>query len=568
MTIVDAIQDRAGGSGELTVLGRGPAIRWAELHQRARRMAAALAAAGAGRGHRIGLLGDPSPDLVAGLQAVWLAGGSVTVLPRPPRGIPADRLRPVVADAGLDLVVVDPPAAELAAALAPARVLSLAELVRRAGTAAPAELRRPDPDDLAVLQYTSGSTRSPRGVPVTHRHLSAQLDALRQAFHPVFARPRPMLSWLPLHHDLGLIGFLAFPMAGGHPLVLQSPAAFALRPASWLAELARHRSAVTGAPDFAYRVVTPLLEAGLDLDLSAVRLMLSGGEPVSAGTMRRFLAAGARHGLDPGAVVPAYGLAEATLAVTCARPGTGLTTDSVDPDRLERDGRAVPARPGGPVRTLARLGRPVPGTRVRIVDRRTRAPAREREVGEVEVQGPSVVGHYWPEPPPPAGAWLSTGDLGYLAGGELVACGRSKDVLFAAGRNLYPPDIEAAAGQVPGVRPGGAVAFGIPGDQGDRLVVAVEARAADRARVGPAVTLAVTAETGLRPARVVVVPPGRLPRTTSGKLRRAEARRRYADGEFDQQKGRIDDQPDHRTGTGPGARSAAGLAPARARGAA
>jgi fatty-acyl-CoA synthase len=533
MSIVAAILDRGGGPGTLTVLGGGPraqVVSWARLHQQARRMAAVLAGAGTGRGGRVGLLADPSTDLVAALQAVWLAGASVTVLPRPAA---AHLLRPVLADAGLDLVVVAAePAGGSAAALAPIRVLTLAELVRRAEGTAPAAVRPPDPADLAVLQYTSGSTRSPRGVPVTHRHLTAQLDALREALHPELDHPRPMLSWLPLHHDMGLIGFLAFPMAGGHPLVLQPPTGFVRRPASWLEAVSRHRSVVTGAPDFAYRVVTPLLEAGLVLDLSTVRLMLSGGEPISAGSMRRFLAAAARYGLDPGAVVAAYGLAEATLAVTCARPGTGLTTDSVDPDRLERDGRAVPPRPGGRVRTLARLGWPVPGTRLRIVDRHTRAPAGAREVGEVEVQGGPVVGHYWREPPPAADAWLPTGDLGYLADGDLVVCGRSKDVLFAAGRNLYPADIELAAGRVPGVRPGGAVAFGVPSEQGDRLVVAVETRDADRAGLRRAVTVAVTAETGMRPAQVLALPPGRLPRTTSGKLRRAEARRRYVAGEL------------------------------------
>jgi fatty-acyl-CoA synthase len=180
-----------------------------------------------------------------------------------------------------------------------------------------------------------------------------------------------------------------------------------------------------------------------------------------------------------------------------------------------------------------------------------------------------VVGHYWGEPPPPAGAWLRTGDLGYLAEGDLVLCGRRKDVLFAAGRNLYPPDIELAVDRVPAVRPGGAVAFGIPGKQGDQLVVAVEARRADRVELIRAVTVAVTAETGMRPARVIVLPPGGLPRTTSGKLRRAEARRRYLDGELagasqtvptTLQRGHRDDHPDRseisrvaRTGpTGPG----------------
>lgn len=554
MSIVAAIRDTAGGAGTLTVLGNGPrpqVVSWARLHQQARRMATVLARAGVDRGSRVGLLAEPSPDLVAALQAVWLAGAAVTVLPPPGGRAGLARLRPILADAEPRLVVAPDRAGEAAATLAPARVLPLTELARRAHSAEPAAVRRPEPGELALLQYTSGSTRFPRGIPVTHRHLAANLTALHRAFRPVTAHPQPMLSWLPLYHDLGLVGFLAFPMSRSWPLVLQSPTAFALRPASWLAALSRHRSAVTAAPDVAYRIVTPLLEAGLDVDLSAVRLMLSGGEPVSATIMTRFLAAATRHGLDPGAVVPAYGLAEATLAVACGRPGAGLVTDPVDPDRLAQAGRAVPAPPGGPVRRLVRLGRPVAGTRVRVVEPRTGTPTGEREVGEVEVQGAAVVGHYWGEPAPPAGSWLRTGDLGYLTGGELVLCGRSKEVLFAAGRNLYPPDIEAAAGQVSGVRPGGAVAFGVPGEPDDRLVVAVEARPAEHAAVRRAVTVAVTAETGLRPAEVIALRPGRLPRTTSGKLRRAEARLRYLRGELAHptpQKGHPDDLADHRTG--------------------
>jgi fatty-acyl-CoA synthase len=541
VTIVDDLLDRAGGAGTLTVAGAEP-VGWDRLHDSARQMATVLAAAGIGRGARVGLLGEPGTHLVAALQSVWLAGASVTVLPPPSGPAAAGRLAPVVADAGLDPVIVDDRCeTAVADALRPARVVPLSDLVRRARHAAPATVRRPDPDDLAVLQYTSGSTRFPRGVPVRHAHLAAQLAAIREMIGHDPRRPDRMLSWLPLHHDMGLIGFLCHPMATGSPLVLLPPARFVLRPATWLAEVSRHRSTVTGAPNSAFRLVTPLLAAGLDVDLRSVRLMISGGEPVDPATTARFTAAAAPYGLDPGAVLPAYGLAEATLAVTCSPAGRGLRTDVVDADRLERDGRAVPPPPGGRHRTLARLGRPVRGARVRVVDPATGASLGGRTVGEVEVAGPMVVGHYRGEPAPPAGSWLRTGDLGYLADGDLVLCGRRKDVLFAAGRNLYPPDIEAAVDGVPGVRPGGVVAFGVPGDDGDRLVVAVEARLANRADPAGlvrAVTVAVTGETGMRPAEVVVLPPGRLPRTTSGKLRRAEARHRYL------QKGHGDD-PDH-----------------------
>lgn len=222
--------------------------------------------------------------------------------------------------------------------------------------------------------------------------------------------------------------------------------------------------------------------------------------------------------------MPAYGLAESTLAVTFGRLDTGVRTDAVDQRALETDGRAAPG-----TRPLVRVGKPVLGTEIRITDRVTGTPVGERLVGQVEVAGPSVVGHYWGDPPP-ADRWLRTGDLGYLADGELVVCGREKDVLFAAGRNIYPQDVEAAAGTVNEVRKGGAAAFSIP--PGDRLVVAVESRV-DNSLLREEVAAAVLGEVGLAPAAVVVLPPGRLPKTTSGKLRRSEARARYLAGSLE-----------------------------------
>jgi fatty-acyl-CoA synthase len=265
--------------------------------------------------------------------------------------------------------------------------------------------------------------------------------------------------------------------------------------------------------------------------------MFSGGEPVDAAMMARFTTAAARHGLDPGALIASYGLAEATLAVSLAPAGSGVTTDNVDPMALDRDGRARRPRVGERARTLVRLGKAVPGTRIRIVkDGRVAEPG---EVGQIDVRGASVVSGYWGEAPRRS-PWLSTGDLGYRTtdSGELVVCGRAKDVLFAAGRNIYPQDAEAAAQRVPGVRPGGVAAFGVSGQRGgygDRLVMAVETRLATytgRKTLVSAVNTTVAEHTGLAPAEIVTLRPGVLPKTTSGKLRRAETRRRYLAGEL------------------------------------
>jgi fatty-acyl-CoA synthase len=534
-TVVDAVVAVRGGPGTLTApdaSGTARRVTWAEVHTRALRMATVLAGDGVGRGRRVGLLADTSLDLVTALQAVWLTGAAVTMLPVPGRVDmeAVARLSGIIADADLHLVLVGEPMRPLLPALAATTKAGLLdELGAAAVTAAPASPGSPDPDDLAVLQYTSGSTRSPRGVPVRHRHLAANLLAIRAAVDHDAHHPYTALSWLPLYHDMGLIGFCALPMSCGCPLVLRSPLTFVRRPASWLETVARDRIAVTGAPNFAHALANRLLSAGMSVDLSSLRLLVSGGEPVDAVMMAELATAGQRCGLDPAALLPAYGLAESTLAVTFSRPGAGVRTDGVDRLVLEAEGRAVPGS-----RELVRLGTPVLGSHVRITHRTTGEPLEERRVGHIEVAGPSVIGHYWGEPPP-ASPWLRTGDLGYLAEGELVVCGREKDVLFAAGRNIYPQDVEAAAATVPEVRGGGVAAFGIPRGTADRLVVAVEAApAADVADVRHAVTEAVVDEVGLAPTAVLVLRPGRLPKTTSGKLRRSEVRARYLSGELEQ----------------------------------
>jgi fatty-acyl-CoA synthase len=543
-TVVDLLSNP--GDATLTIVGLAGDTRlsWVQVHERARAMAQALTVLGVEPGCRVGLLGDTSAGLVTAIQAVWLRGAAFTVLPLPALKTGAagtaylEHLSAVVADSRLSLLIVDDQLAAQGAALSPlvkCQALSGLDTKRRTG-----EVVKPGPNDLAFLQYTSGSTRSPRGVPVTHANLAANLASISEAVGSDLVDPATAcpLSWLPLHHDMGLVGFLALPMSRGCRLVLQSPAAFAIRPASWFAGISQHRATVTGGPNFAFALMAQLLEAGgFDGDLSTVRYMITGGEPVDAAMMARFTTAAGRHGLDPGALIAAYGLAEATLAVSFSPAGSGITTDEVDPEELDRNGLARRRHAGARGRTLVRLGRAVPGTRIRIVkDGRMAAPG---EVGQIDVSGASVVAGYWGEAPRRS-PWLRTGDLGYRTadGDELVVCGRAKDVLFAAGRNIYPQDVEAAAGAVPGVRPGGVAAFGVAGEHGgygDRLVVAVETRLttyAERRTLASAVHATVAGQASLAPADVVMLRPGGLPKTTSGKPRRAETRRRYLAGEL------------------------------------
>ncbi|TDV52316.1 AMP-binding protein [Actinophytocola oryzae] len=518
-TVVDTIISRLGGPGSLRVLGADGAehtASWAAIHQRARRLATLLTRQGIGPGSRVALLADTSVDLVTTIQAVWLAGAAVTILPLPtrqPADVYVDHLRRMITDARPSLVLVGDPLTGLTEPLA---ATDLATFLAHA-TTEPATPVRPAQDDLAILQYTSGSTRHPRGVPVTHGQLAANVAAIGTATRHDQVHGC-LLSWLPLCHDLGLVGGLILPMSCGCPLVLQSPAAFAARPMSWFEAITSHRATATAAPNFAWGLMARLLDDAPAVRLDSLRLVLTGAEPIDPAAMSRFAEAGRRHGLDPSVITCAYGLAEATLAVTISAPG--LRTDTVDPVALETRSEAVPV-PGG--RSLTRLGGPVPGVRLRIVDRDGRE-TRERRVGRIEVAGPSVMRGYWGRPE--RTGWLDTGDLGYLADGDLVVCGRESDVLFAAGRNVYPQDVEAAANTVPGVRVGNAAAFGVDG----RLVVAVESRATDTEALRSAVRTAVVAEVGLTPRAVAVLPPGALPKTTSGKVRRAESRRLYLTG--------------------------------------
>lgn len=552
--VVSAVIANADRGGTLTMLdGGGVEVRvgWDEVHARARTMATVLTDQDVGPGSRVGLLGDSSIDLVVTVQACWLVGASVTMLAPPMRRVDAaylDQQRRVCEQARFSLVVVD----EVAAAAVPTmrsyvRVTTLVELVAWAADSEPAQVRRPELDDLAVLQYTSGSTSAPRGVPVTHRHLAANLSAITSAtrHHPGVR----MVSWLPLYHDMGLVGYLILPMSSGCSLTLLSPRSFVARPALWLKALSRYRATNTAAPNFAYNLAAQFLAAAAgpgrggdageaELDLSSLEFVLCGSEPISVTTMERFVATAGAFGLDRRRLVCAYGLAEATLAVTFSPLGTGIRVDVIDAGRQENDGVAVPPVAGGRERRLVRLGSPVLGTEVRVVDGRG-TPVRDRHVGEIQVRGPSVVGRYWGEPSTTVDGWLGTGDLGYLAEGDLVVCGRVKDVIFAAGRNLYPQDIEWLVSTSPHVHGGKVAAFGVPDPEArhpDRLVVAVESRQGvgqrDHTVVRDAVTSAVAAGTGLRPSDVVVLAPGRLPKTSSGKLRRQEARRRYLAGEW------------------------------------
>ncbi len=509
-------------------------VSWAELHEDAKRVAGALGGRGIGVGSRVALLGPTTRDLVTTIRAIWLAGATVVVLPLPMRmsSIEAfvEQTRGRVLHADIDLLVVDEQLAPFVDEQPgdPQRC-SFAALAEEADDSwtPPA----PDPDRLAILQYTSGSTSDPKGVMLPERTLCANLDALTTAGRLDQEGPDVFVSWLPLYHDMGLVGILTTAMTFGNELVLAAPQDFMASPSRWVEWMSEYGGTLTAAPNFAYVLAARAMERTDGLDLSRMRLAINGAEPVDPVAVERFVTAGARHGLRSECVFPAFGMAEVGIAGTFGEPLTGLRTDTVDQRVLETERYAAPVDDEADgAKTFARLGRPVPGLKMRIVDTESGLVMGEREAGELQLSGTSVTPGYYRRDDVTAerfdGEWLRTGDLAYVTEGELVVCGRIKDLIIVAGRNVFPEDVEHAVARVAGVRPGNIIAFGC--DQGSRsgLVVVAEVRADAADGLRQQVAKAVKDAVGLAAREIVLVPAGTLPKTSSGKLQRSLCRTR------------------------------------------
>ena len=507
---------------------------WGDIHQEARRMAGGLAEVGIDRGVAIGILAGQPVDIAPACQATWMRGASVTMLHQPtPRtdlgvwaqdtetvidmisakavilGAPFDAAKPLLEERGITVVTVD-------------------EL--RSGTSIdPVETAE---SDIALQQLTSGSTGSPKAVQITHENFYTNAYAMINRIK-FSIEDDVMVSWLPLFHDMGMVGFLTVPMQVGAEVISITPMDFLRTPVLWAELMGKYGGTVTAAPNFAYSLLARRLAQAEDgaVDLSSVRYMWNGAEPVDPDTMDALAEAGARFGLNPTALAPVYGMAETTLAVSIPDPDQGQVLDYVDPDFLESMSRAVPSnRPNA--RALATLGKMVPDLEGRIVDRDGQVlPARG--VGIIEVRGKAVTPGYVTvdghKPAQDADGWLDTGDVGYFTEeGLVVVCGRVKDVIIMGGRNVYPTDIERAAGSVAGVRPGNAVAIRLDaGQKRESFAVAVETNAFEDPeevkRIEREVVHAVVADVGVRPRAVAVLGPGSIPKTSSGKLRRANS---------------------------------------------
>ncbi|MEV2240434.1 SDR family NAD(P)-dependent oxidoreductase [Micromonospora sp. NPDC049891] len=536
--------------------GEGPArvLTGADLDRRARAIAVALRERVTG-GDRALILCPPGLDYVAAFFGCLYAGVVPVPAYPPDPGLLArmlPRLAGVLRDA--DPAVVLGPAADAGISE------HLVALVPEAGTlpwvavdevddARAGEWRRPGVrgDDLALLQYTSGSTGSPKGVMLSHANLLANLAAIDDRFFDA-ADPDPScVIWLPPYHDMGLIGGLLEPAYRGYPVTFMSPLAFLKRPVRWLRAISDLRATHAGGPNFAYDLcVAKIPEAErAELDLSNWQVAFSGAEPVRAATLDRFARAFASSGFRRAAFYPCYGMAESSLLVAGGTRASEPSLLRVRADALQQN-RIELAEAGDASRTLVGCGPVIDGHRLVVVAPDERTPLPERQVGEIWVAGPSIARGFWGRAEETAerldahladgtGPFLRTGDLGFLDDGQLYVTGRIKDLVIIAGRNHYPQDIERTVAEAhPALGRGAGIAFSVDSGDEERLVVVqavnVSAARLDCGEVFAAVRAAVAAEHGLRVHEIVLVKSGSIPKTSSGKLQRLAGKQAYLAG--------------------------------------
>lgn len=527
-----ALNPERAGLRYLDRLERPTWLSWREVADRAARAAGALAAAGVRPGDRVGIILPTKPtftDAWFGCQVL----GAVPVALYPP--VRLGRLDEYHVRTAAMLAASD--AAILVTEARIDRLLgqTLARTRPRLGVmldhrldGEPRPFAEGSSDDLAMVQFSSGTTVEPKPVGLTHRQVLAQTQALLgEILATGPGETRVGVSWLPLYHDMGLIGCIFPALVHPGPLTLLPPEAFLARPALWLRALSRYRGTVSPAPDFAYALCVERVKddeiAGIDL--SSWSMALDGAEPVRAATLRAFAARFAEHGLDPRALTPVYGLSEAALAVTFDAVAEPFAARRFDRTALGA-GRAESADEGI---EIVSVGRPVAGFEVEIRDEAEGLLPVGR-IGRIHARGPSLMAGYLGRPDQPfREGWLDTGDLGFVLDDRLYVAGRAKDVIILRGQNHAAHEIEAAVHAVSGVRPGCVVAVSDIDEDGEKLVVFAEVRVAvpDQAE---AVRAAVRVAIGIDPATVLLLQPGTLPRTSSGKLRRGESLRQFKEG--------------------------------------
>jgi fatty-acyl-CoA synthase len=548
--LASAPRDPARGFRFKSLDGGERFFSFADLEREAEVRAHKLAGLGLERGDRIALvIADPAEFVLSFLAAA--IGGIVPVPVYPRASFKAknayeNTVAHIVRAAGAKLILATEAAREvmqevLALDLAGVRLAMLGDLEAAAPKPIPdpASIR---PDDLCFLQFTSGSTSMPKGVMVSHGNLVANARAFLGEGGIDRRDDDLAVGWLPLYHDMGLIGFVLGTIICDIPTVLIPTEAFGRRPNIWLDTLHQYKATITFAPNFAYALATKRArDKDLDgLDLSRMRAAGCGAEPINPKVMRDFARRFERCGFRAEALLPAYGMAEATLAITFHPTFAPMITDTVDAARMKR-GEAVPraADPNDPLATveLVCCGRAFHGHELRIVGEQGQTLA-DRKVGEIWTRGPSITRGYFGNPEATAEAWtdgwLHTGDLGYLSDGMLFVCGRSKDLIIIRGANFYPQDIEWAVSDVEGVRRDNVVAFSVMRAGEEMLIVSAEGGSADAPALRKAIAAKVAETSGLTVGHVAVVRVGSLPKTSSGKVQRRRTKQLFEAGELEE----------------------------------
>ena len=563
-TVADAIRDAAalrGDRGGFTFADpRAPDKRydWNQLLDAVRARLAALHAEGLRKGDRLAMVIPVPEDFVLTFLAATL-GGIIPVPMYPPVALGkvesyVKNVEHIVTSSGASALLISKQVRPILGSVLDTGAVKKLILVESLNLDAPRAGTEPStsPDDVCFLQYTSGSTSSPKGVVVTHGNLAANCVVIARDGLKTNSDTDHGVSWLPLYHDMGLIGFVIVPLFARINITFLPTMEFVKRPAYWLETIDRQRATITFAPNFAYALATRRVKDAelAKWDLSSMKHLGCGAEPIQPATLRDFVARFSKAGLEGTSLLPCYGMAEHTLAISFARHDThSLRVDTVDVAGF-RQGEArrvdpATAEPGSTVEVVC-CGDPFPGHEVSVRDPDGN-PLPERTIGELCMKGPSVCSGYYGNPETTAGSfkdgWLYSGDKGYVADGAVYVCGRIKDMIIVHGRNYYPTDIEWVVNDVEGVRRGSAVAFAcLPASASSEQLAIVaewagkeqpsaEALEVTRKRV----TELVQGALGLNAWQVVLIPPGTVPKTSSGKLQRRKTKQQFEDGTLGQE---------------------------------
>ena len=524
--------------------GREEPVSYAKLDAEARAIAAGLHERGLEPGHAVAIMLPTSAEYFYTFFGTLLAGGIPVPIYPPARASQIEehvrRHAGILSNALTEFLVTVPQAKPVVMLLKP-RVATLKSVVTpqelaRPGASAP---YKPRPSDIAMLQYTSGSTGNPKGVILTHQNLLTNIRAMGQALR---VTPSDVfVSWLPLYHDMGLIGVWMGSLVYGFKCPVMSPLTFLARPERWLWAIHRHGGTLSAGPNFSYELcLRKVRDSDIEgLDLSSWRFAFNGAEPVSPETITEFSKRFARYGFRPESMAPVYGLAEATLGVSFPPPGRGAKLDRVDRETLSKHGRAVPvAAEAADALTFVACGLPLSGHQIRIVDSADRELG-DREEGHIQFSGPSATSGYFRNPEETRkllhGEWADTGDFGYIADGDLHITGRVKDLIIKAGRNIYPYELEEAVSELEGVRKGCVAVFGTKDERfgTERIVVLAETREQDPARreqLQARINDLAVSLIGMPVDEIVLASPHTVLKTSSGKIRRAASREVYERG--------------------------------------